>query len=105
MVFSDSDVVIAIVKVNFGINHGVMKVVEELVDEGERVVALLCDLIEQMIVDTQAEPAILLFVNRIGVPVGDVEGQMNPLERNSLMNSRSVASLTSNMGYIGPHGT
>jgi hypothetical protein len=43
------------------LQHGPDKVVEELVDEGERVAALLCDLMEHMIVDTQAEPAILLF--------------------------------------------
>jgi hypothetical protein len=46
MAFSDSDVVIAIAKVDFGINCGATKAVEELVDEGERVVALLCDSIE-----------------------------------------------------------
>jgi hypothetical protein len=61
MAFSDSDVVIAITKVDFGINRGAMKAVKELVDEGERVVALFCDSIECTIVDTQAEPAILLF--------------------------------------------
>jgi hypothetical protein len=61
MAFSNSDVVIAIMKVNFGINCGTMKVVKELIDEGERVAALLCDSIECMIVNTQAEPAILLF--------------------------------------------
>jgi hypothetical protein len=61
MAFSNSDVVIAIAKVNFGINHGTMKAVKELVDEGERVAALLCDSIEHMIVNTQAEPTILLF--------------------------------------------
>jgi hypothetical protein len=61
MAFSNSDVVIAIAKVDFGINCGTTKAVEELIDEGERVVALLCDSIERAIVDTQAEPAILLF--------------------------------------------
>jgi hypothetical protein len=58
--FSDLDVVIAIVKVDFGINCGTTKVVEELVDEGERVVAL-CDSIEHVIVNTQVKPTILLF--------------------------------------------
>jgi hypothetical protein len=61
MTFNNSDIVIAIMKVDFGINCGVTKVVEELIDEGERVAALLCDSIECAIVDTQAEPAILLF--------------------------------------------
>jgi hypothetical protein len=61
MAFSDSDVVIAIAKVDFGINRGAMKAVEELVDEGERVAALLCDSIEHAIVDTQAESTIFLF--------------------------------------------
>jgi hypothetical protein len=61
MAFGDLDVVIAIVKVDFGINHGATKAVEELIDEGERVAALLCDSIECMIVDTQVEPAIILF--------------------------------------------
>jgi hypothetical protein len=61
MTFSDLDVVIAIEKVDFGINRGMTKVVEEFIDEGERVAALLCDSIEHVIVDTQVEPAILLF--------------------------------------------
>jgi hypothetical protein len=61
MAFSDSEVVIAIVKVDFGVNRGMTKVVEDLIDEGERVAALLCDLIERTIVNTQVEPAILLF--------------------------------------------
>jgi hypothetical protein len=61
MAFSDSNVVIAIVKVDFGINCGMMKAVKELIDEGERVAALLHDLIEHTIVDTQVEPTILLF--------------------------------------------
>jgi hypothetical protein len=103
MAFSDSDVVIAIMKVNFGINCGMTKAVEELVDEGERVVALLCDSIECAIVAHRWSPPSFFFANRISTPAGDVEGWMNPLERNSLMNLCSAASSTSNMGY--PHST
>jgi hypothetical protein len=50
-------------------------------------------------------PLSFFFTNRIGTPVGEVDGPMNPLERNLLMNSHSMVSSTSNIGYIGPHGT
>jgi hypothetical protein len=61
MAFSNLNVVVAIVKVNFGINHGTVKVIEEFIDEGEGIVALLHDLIERTIVNAQAEPAIFIF--------------------------------------------
>jgi hypothetical protein len=40
MTLSDSNVVVAVTKVDFSVNHGMMKVIEELVDEGERIAAL-----------------------------------------------------------------
>jgi hypothetical protein len=58
---SDSNVVVAIAKVDFSVNSGVMKAIEELVDEGERIAALFCNLIECVIVDTQAKTAIFLL--------------------------------------------
>jgi hypothetical protein len=58
---SDSNVVVAIMKVDFSVNCGMTKVIEELVDEGERIVALFCNLIECTIVDTQAKTAIFLL--------------------------------------------
>jgi hypothetical protein len=61
MTFSDLNVVVAITKVDFSINRGTMKAIKELIDEGERVVDLLHNLIECMIVNTQVEPAILFF--------------------------------------------
>jgi hypothetical protein len=61
MALSDSNVVVAVTKVNFGINCGVAKLIEEFVDEGEGIAALLHDSIECAIVDTQAESAIFLF--------------------------------------------
>jgi hypothetical protein len=61
MALSNSNVVVAIMKVNFGINHGAAKVIEEFIDEGEGIAALLHDSIEHMIVDTQAESTIFLF--------------------------------------------
>jgi hypothetical protein len=59
--FSDSNVVVAITKVDFSINCGMMKAIKELIDEGERVAALLCNSIEHVIVNTQAEPTILFL--------------------------------------------
>jgi hypothetical protein len=61
MALSDSNVVVAIMKVDFGINCGAVKVIKEFVDEVEGIVALLHDLIEHAIVDAQAESAIFLF--------------------------------------------
>jgi hypothetical protein len=61
MALSDSNVVVAVTKVDFGINCGMAKSIKEFVDEGEGIVALLHDLIERTIVNTQAESAIFLF--------------------------------------------
>jgi hypothetical protein len=61
MVFSDLNVVVAIMKVDFGINHGMVKVIKDFIDEGEGIVALLCDSIEHTIVETQGEPTIFLL--------------------------------------------
>jgi hypothetical protein len=61
MTLSDSNVVVSIVKVNFSVNCGVTKAVEELIDEGERIVALFCNSIKHAIVDTQVKTAILLL--------------------------------------------
>jgi hypothetical protein len=61
MTLSDSNVVEAITKVDFSVNHGTTKVVEELIDEGERIVALFCNSIKHMIVDTQVKTAIFLL--------------------------------------------
>jgi hypothetical protein len=59
--FSNSNVVVGVMKVDFSINCGTMKVIKELIDEGERVAALLHNSIECVIVNTQAEPAICFF--------------------------------------------
>jgi hypothetical protein len=61
MALSDSNVVVAITKVDFGINRGTAKSIEEFVDEGEGIVALLRDSIERAIVNAQAESTIFLF--------------------------------------------
>jgi hypothetical protein len=60
MALSNLNVVVAIMKVNFGINCGVAKAVKEFVDEGEGIAALR-DSIECAIVDAQVESAIFLF--------------------------------------------
>jgi hypothetical protein len=61
MSLSDLNVVVAITKVDFGINRGMAKSIEEFVDEGEGIVALLRDSIECVIVNAQVESAIFLF--------------------------------------------
>jgi hypothetical protein len=61
MAFSNLNVVVAVTMVDFGINCGTAKAIEEFIDEGEGIVALLHDSIKHVIVDTQAEPAIFLF--------------------------------------------
>jgi hypothetical protein len=61
MALSDSNVVVAITKVDFGINCGAVKAIEEFIDEGEGIAALLRDSIEHTIVDAQVESAIFLF--------------------------------------------
>jgi hypothetical protein len=58
---SDSNVVVAVVKVDFSVNCGAMKAVEELIDEGERIAALFCNSIKCAIVNTQAKTAIFLL--------------------------------------------
>jgi hypothetical protein len=61
MALSNLNVVVAIVKVDFGINRSAVKAIKEFVDEGEGIVALLHDLIEHVIVSAQVESAIFLF--------------------------------------------
>jgi hypothetical protein len=61
MAFGDSNVVVVIAKVDFGINRGMVKAIEEFIDKGEGIVALLHDSIGCTIVDAQAEPAIFLL--------------------------------------------
>jgi hypothetical protein len=61
MTLSDSDVVVAVTKVDFSVNCGAVKAVEELIDEGERIVALFCNSIKCTIVDTQVKTAIFLL--------------------------------------------
>jgi hypothetical protein len=61
MTLSDSNVVVAITKVNFSVNRGVMKAVEELIDERERIAALFHNSIKRAIVNTQVKTAIFLL--------------------------------------------
>jgi hypothetical protein len=61
MALGNLNVVVAIMKVDFGINCGMVKVIEEFIDEGEGIAALLHDLIEHAIVDAQVESTVFLF--------------------------------------------
>ena len=61
MALGNSDIVVAIMEIDFCENHGSAKAVEEVIDEGDGVAAFLHDAVECVVIDAQMEPSVFLL--------------------------------------------
>ena len=61
MSFGYSDIVVTIMKVNFHVNHGAVKTVEEVIDEGDGVATLFHGVIECSVSDAKAKSTAFLL--------------------------------------------
>src|SRR5882724_787686 len=91
-------------EVYLGIDACFSGAVQQVRDQGKRVMILLGDFVQTTEVNAETESAVFFLSKKDRAPYGDCVGLMNPVARCSSMNSRRATSSVCDREYICPSG-